>query len=496
MIMNASVVVPVIIIVLYFAALIYGAFFTKGAQMDDKGSIEEFAVGNRAMNWVVVMITMMGLLVTSSAMTSWFAWGVTDGLFTQYVTIYGALGFLFTFIFAKRIWIWGKHYNFLTQPDYIEKRYGSRALANIVGVAAIVIEAPWVIMEFAALGYMINAVTGLNKTISIIIVVVVVMAYVLYSGMKSLAVTEIIQGVLVFAVFIVGVIFMVHKLFGGFAPLYEGLMETAPQNLTISHNGDYSYAYWSSVIITGTLGIMGWASFFTRIYTAKSVREVKKVSWTCVILAVIVVSFPFILSLGGYNIPEALEAAVNENSFFIMAQMAGSPFFVGLCTITVLAAGMSLISVVVNSHSVIISENFVKPYRKDITSAQRVKIARYTIVIYSVVAMAIALLDLPNLYQIAIFAYDCIAQVVPLIVFSIYWKRSNKYAATIGFLGGIIFTLIGNIFGVFAWGGFTPSIFGLIVNIVLHVICGFAFKKDEGVDEMFSVLDKYEMVKK
>ena len=38
----------------------------------------------------------------------------------------------------------------------------------------------------------------------------------------------------------------------------------------------------------------------------------------------------------------------------------------------------------------------------------------------------------------------------------------------------------------------TPGIIGLVVNIIVHVILGFALKPDEGVDEMFEAVSAYE----
>lgn len=492
--MTSSVIIPIIFITVYFLALIWGAFFTKGGKMKNKGSIEEFAVGDRSFGWIVVLCCLMGLLFTSSGLTSWFSWTVGEGMFPQYLTIYASLGFLFTFIFAKRIWIWGKHYNLLTQPDYIYLRYKSRPLSNLVAVCAVLIEAPWIIMEFAAMGYMINAVTGLPTKIGMVIIVVLIMAYILYSGMKSLAVTELIQGFLVIFIMFGGAVFLTFKLFGGWGHMMESVMEVASDNLTINLGGTYTYEYWSSTIIVAALGIMGWASFFTRIYTAKSVKEVKKVSWWSVLVVAIVNGALMIFAVGCITVPEAVEAIVNENSLFILTNMVGGPVFTGLFAIVVLAAGMSLISVVINSHSIIISENFIKPYKKNLSSESRVKIARWTIVIYSVIALVIALVDLPNLYFIAMAVYNMIAQIVPMVVLSIYWKRSNRWGAGLGLICGLGITLSGSFID-FTFFGWSPAILGLLINIIVHIACGFIFKKDDGVDEMFDVLKKYKVPK-
>lgn len=294
---NATITVGLLVI--YFAVIIWAAFFTKTGKMQEK-SIEEFAVGNRSLGWFIVLFIMMGIMITASTFASWFSWAVFEGLIVQYMVIYATLGFLFTYIFAKKIWVWGRKFNLLTQPDYVQLRYRSRILTTIFAACAILIEAPWVIMEFAAMGILMSAITYgfIGPKVGLLIIAVVVVAYILYSGMKAIAVTELIQGIISSVVIGLGLIFVIYKLFGGFGGLYQTVMDVSPESLTISYGGVYSYEYWSSIIITGSLGIMGWASFFSRIYTSKSVLEVKKVSVLSAIISFIFTAILVILAMG------------------------------------------------------------------------------------------------------------------------------------------------------------------------------------------------------
>ena len=111
--------------------------------------------------------------------------------------------------------------------------------------------------------------------------------------------------------------------------------------------------------------------------------------------------------------------------------------------------------------------------------------------IYSLIALAIALCDLPNLYDIAIVAYECIAQVVPMVVLSMYWKRSNKYGAGLGFIIGAVVTVAMTMTGATVLG-FSGGVCGLVVNVLVHFICGFIFPRDKDVEEMFEVIERYD----
>ena len=489
---STEIAISIGILIVYFIVILWAAFGSKHGKMNEN-SIEEFAVGNRGMGFVIVLFVMMGLLITASTFASWFSWAVFDGIFVQYLVVYSTLGFLFSYIFAKKIWIWGRKFNLLTQPDYIELRYRSRPLTLIFGGASILIEAPWVIMEFAAMGMLMSYLTGgaLSQNMGTIIIGVIVVSYILYSGMKAIAITELIQGVLSSVIIAIGLIAVVYKLFGGFGPLYQQVAVANPNALLISAGGLYSYENWSSFIITGALGIMGWASFFSRIYTSRSIMDVKRVSAWSAVISLIFAGILLVVAMGSYTIPSILAAADTEMAFFEMMRVSFGPWFLGFGGIVVVAAGMSMVSVIMNSHGIIISENFIKPLSKNPpSSAQRVKIARWSLLVYSIIAIAITLVELPSLYEIALIAYEGIAQVVPMLVFSLYWKRSNKYGALGGFVAGVVVAIL---FATFSSGAtWSGGVVGLIVNIVVHVACGFIAPKDPHVDELFDVVKEYE----
>ncbi len=478
----------------YFIVILWAAFFTKAGRMEER-SIEEFAVGSRNLGWVIVLFIMMGILVTASMYASWFSWAVFEGLLVQYLVVYATLGFLFTYVFARKIWIWGRKFNLLTQPDYIQLRYRSRPLTTIFAACGILIEAPWVIIEFAAMGILMSAITYgvIGPKVGLLIIAVVVVSYILYSGMKAIAITELIQGVISSVVIAVGLIAVVYKLFGGFGNLYQTVMATSPDSLTITYGGVYSYEYWSSIIITGSLGIMGWASFFSRIYTSKSIMDVKRVSVFSAIISFVFCALLLIVAMGGINFANVVGAADSEMAFFEMMDMAFGPWFLGFAGIVVVAAGMSMVSVIMNSHGVIIAENFVQPLRKrKLDSEGRMIVARWSLLIYSIIAVGLALLDLPNLYILALLAYEGIAQVVPVLLFSIFWRRSNKYGALIGFVVGLVVAISYATVNVQNIEWWTGGVVGLVVNVIIHVICGFALPKDSHVDELFNVIEDYE----
>lgn len=494
--------ISLILLFIYFLFLVYSVFGTKTGKMSEK-TIDEFAIGGRSLHSLFVVFILLGVMIVAAVYTSYFSWTAQVGVFTNYLLVYGSWAFLIGYIISKRIWIWGRRFNLVTQPDYVQLRYNSKPLTYIFSSFAIIFELPWVIMEFAAMGIMLKVVSNgvITREIGTLIVGLVVTGYILYSGMKSIATTDIPFGIITMLVAIIGSGLVIYKQWGSVANLFNTVFEVAPQNLLII-NGGGTYGYWMAMVVQSTLGIMGYCSFFTRIYSNGSILDAKKSNLLSGILSFLLVAFLFTMATGIITMPEMAGDAAAETAFYtIWIKVLGSkigPWLLGLAAITVLGAGLSTVSVVINTVGVIISENYIKPYRESkglsvsgkAMDEIRLKTARYSVLGVSIFCIAIAMLELPALYTIGITVYEGICQVVPMILLSLYWKRSNKYGALIGLIAGIAIGIYchvsGNTFGL--TGGFI----GVIFNVAIHVICGFIFPRDPKVDELFGIVQDFE----
>jgi solute:Na+ symporter, SSS family len=440
------------------------------------------------------MFTVVATILTGSLYVGWFSWSMFDGMIVHYVVFYSVASFVVLYVMSSKIWVWGRTFNLLTQPDFIAKRYGNFKPLNLIfSLAAIIIEAPWVILEFAVLGWLVQSATyGLiPKNLGMVILVLFVMAYIIYGGMKAVAITDVAQGILCSVVIGVGLILVINKLFGGFSALFQQVAVEAPVLLTLDAGGYYDYSYWSSIILTGTLGMFAWASLYNRIFLAKNVVTIKRTCSIGAVFAGFASVLVMALALGAGITPEAV--AAGEEAFFVMVEKAFGPVFLALSAVIVIAASKSLIDSVVASHSVIFTENLMKDlfpkYKPNMH--QRVLHSRIMIVIYVIVCLIIAAMDLPNLAIIALMLYEGIIQVIPPLVFGVFWRQSNRWAALIGMLAGLGVAFGLSFTDTWPLASWTPGIIGLVVNIIVHIALGFALKPEEGVDEMFEAVSAY-----
>jgi len=477
-------------LIVFLIFIIWATFFSKQAKLRSD-SMEEFALGGRGFGYFIVICTLIGVFLPASSYTGWYSWAMYEGLIAQYIVVYSIASFFIMYLFTQRIWIWGKNFNLLTQPDFLQLRFRSKPLSYIGAVSGLIIEAPWMIIEFASIGWLIAAVTGgaVSREIGILVAGLIVIAYTIYGGMRSVAMAEIVKGILVLVVVIIGSVLIIYKLHGGFGNMYQNILNAVPQNMTFNTGGAYSYSYWNSIILTGTLGCFGWLSMFCRVYTAKNVMEVKKSASGGAVFIVLMSVLLYAAAAGAILIPGAADAG--EMSFFFIAKQAFGPIFLGLSGVMVLAAAMGFIAVVISAHSVVIIENMIKPFKPDITESQRRKYSRITILIYGLLCMFVAMQDLPNLAQIAIIAYEGVVQIIPVIIFGIFWRRANKWSCGIGYVVGLVIAIGLGIHPMAIFGSWSGGVIGLIANVIINIILGLAIKKESYVDDLFDVVKTY-----
>ena len=487
-----KVIITITIMVFYFIIMFATAFLFKGSKMK-RQTVEEFAVGSRSFNWILVMFTYVGTFTSSTLYTSWFTWAGWEGEISMYIICYSATCYVFMYLMAKKAFVWGQEYHMVVMPDFVQVRYNNPTFTKFFAVMALLIEVPWAIMEFYAMGSLVEAITYgvIPHRIATIIIVAFVMSYIFYSGMRSIAWTELIQGVL--TSIIVGIFFivMVFKLYGGFGEMWQSLYQLLPENLTVTYGDAYDINYWTSVVLLASLGNLCQLSYFTRLFTAKSPLDIKKCAFIGGIITFFVVAMQFTMASGIQLIPGIESVMENDLAAFAIADYVFGPWFLGLMAVVVVAAGMSLVATVMSAHSVTISEIFLKNSKKQRTEAERVKLIRIILVIYTVVCLVIALMNLPDLYAIALCLFEGLLQFVPMMLFGVFWKKANIKGVASGFILGLIVTYCIYIFAGNSIMGYTGGIYGGIINCLCIIIFGLLSKTEKRVEDLFKLADDY-----
>jgi len=178
--------------------------------------------------------------------------------------------------------------------------------------------------------------------------------------------------------------------------------------------------------------------------------------WVVISLAVAV----FIGIIGRHLFPvEHLTASAAENIFITLSTSYLPPLLAGFVMAGILAATISSS----DSYLLIAASAFAKNVyqgliKKDADDKQVMIVSRITLLVIALIAMFIALDENSIIFTIVSFAWAGFgATFGPLMIFSLFWKRTNRAGAVAGMLGGagmvflwkLVLKPLGGAFGIY-----------------------------------------------
>jgi len=163
----------------------------------------------------------------------------------------------------------------------------------------------------------------------------------------------------------------------------------------------------------------------------------------------------------------------------------------GVVAIVILAGALSMMDSMISSWAIVFSNDVVTPFNDKMKQSTQLTMARVITVVIAVAGLLISMTDLPTIVQILTRVYQGIVQFFPAVFIGIFWKRGNKigaWASVITGLGIVVYFAFTQPDYVPFLDGMQGGLLGVGIAAVVYVICGYLFKSDEGVDEVFNAM--------
>lgn len=225
------------------------------------------------------------------------------------------------------------------------------------------------------------------------------------------------------------------------------------------------------------LGYFGVPQVLLRFMAIRKEEELKNsrriaMVWVVISLAVAV----FIGIVGRQLEPTAhLSKSSAENIFITLATSSLPAILAGFVMAGILAATISSSdSYLLIAASALAKNIYQGVFKKDATDKQVMKVSRITLLAIAVVAIIIALDENSIIFQVVSFAWAGFgATFGPIMLFSLFWKRTNRAGAIAGMVSGAAMVFIwklgvSKLGGVFAIYELLPAF--IISSIVIVVV--------------------------
>jgi solute:Na+ symporter, SSS family len=451
----------VVILAFILASAVVGIIGRGRGEMN----LERWTVGGRRFGVILVWLLMAGEIYTTFTFLGASGWAYSRGAPAFYILAYGTIGYIVSFFLLPPVWRMAKRLGLHTQPDFFRARYESPALAGMVAVVGVVSIVPYLQLQLAGLGMIVETASGgaVSSTVAIVLAFVLTCVFVYTSGLKGIAWVAIVKDVsMIVAVVVIG-IGLPSMYFGSVGGMLAELVRRHPTHLTFPGGTTTMDVAWvvSTILLTG-VGFYCWPHTFASAFSAKDDRTIRRNAiimplYQLPILLVFFVGFTALLVLPGLKQPDTALLTLVTRSY--PGWFAGFVGGAGAVTAMVPASMLLLVA------STLVAKNIYRPLqRREVGDAELMRASRGFMLVIAVVALALALWSPNELVKLLIFGYDGIAQFFPGIALGVFVRRTTARPVIAGLVAGeaVVVSLI--------WSGHDPFLglnagfVGLAVN--------------------------------
>lgn len=408
-----------------------------------QSSSADFIIGNRSLNFWLTALS-----AHASDMSAWLFMAFPATIFLGGgPNIWAAVGLImgmfanWQFV-AQKLREATEKYDSYTLSTYFERRYGDKSgiIRVLTATVSIIFLTSYLSAGLIAMGILFNSVFGINYYLGLSVATLVAMTYTFSGGFITVAWTDLFQALFLLLVIIIVPIVAFFNIEGGFATI-ESHAFTKEISLTFLDDTSFSSILSIVFLLFGWgLGYFGQPHIVTKFMGIKNSGEMNKAKYlgmTWLVIALGAAAAVGIVGIGFF--PEGLE---NPQLVFInMVQLLFSPFFAGVILCGLIAANMSTMDSQILVCASVLSEDFYKHMiKKKASQAQLLKASKYSVILVSAIALLLAFNKSATILEIVLYAWSGLGSAFgPLVLMSLYSKKSNKYGAIAGiFVGGVV----------------------------------------------------------
>jgi sodium/proline symporter len=419
-------------------------------------TLDDFLIAGRKLSTLPVAIS-----AEASDMSGWLVLALPGrafmlGISAIWTAIACALGTLFNWsVVAKRLRRFTGKLRALTIPSFLEDRYkdDTHTIRAISTVIIAVFMVAYVSAQLVASGKILSETFGWGYHSALILGFAIITFYTLMGGFFAVAWTDVFQGMLIVIILIVLPIIGIIQL-GGLDSIFStiGQMDINAISPTYGYGG-ILFILFAFASIAWFFGYPGQPHVLTRYMAIKSEKKLWNSTligmvWVIISLwGAVLIGIVGLAMFGGLSDPEK-----------VMPMLATSllpEWIAGIVIAAIVAAIMSTAdSQLLVATSSVIEDVYHKLINPKAGQKKLLLYSRISVLLLSIIAYIFAIPgENSAIYFLVAFAWGGLAASFgPLIILSLWWKRTTKWGAIAGMISGMT--------TVFIWdkSGITSSI--------------------------------------
>ncbi len=448
-------------VVVAFVVYLTGMVLIGAANANKNKNADDYFLGGRNLGgWVAA------LSAQASDMSGWLLMGLPGAIYAfganqAWIAIGLFIGTVLNWLFVsgrlRRYTI--KAGNAMTIPEYLSNRFRDKKniLKAISSIVVVIFFLVYTASALAAGGKLFSSVIGIKYHAALALGAGVILIYTLLGGFLAVCKTDFIQGMLMLVgILTVPIVAVMVMGSGHIMPnlVDSGLNVSVTEFLNIFYENGEPIKFTSVISqLAWGLGYCGMPHILVRFMAVRDEKELSKSRKVAIVWVLLSLAVACVIGIIGraYLFPTILSSVdgSNENVFIEMIKKLfmedlSLPFIGGILLCGVLAAIMST----ADSQLLVASSSVAKDLCKGVffrklSDKHVLIISRITVVVVALLAFAIAWDPDSSIMGLVSNAWAGLGSAFgPVILMSLYWKKTNLAGAAAGMLSGGVTVII------------------------------------------------------
>ncbi|SEG98361.1 solute:Na+ symporter, SSS family [Saccharopolyspora kobensis] len=439
----------------------------------DRANLAEWSVGGRSLGVVLIFVLMAGETYTSFSYLGAAGWSYDYGMPVFYLPAYLAIGFAVGYIIGPVLWHYAHRNNLHNITDITSFRFDSPWFGAAVAILTTVFLLPYIQLQITGMGVVVSTISygTINLGTGYLIAFVVTEAFIIFSGLRGSAWVSILKDSLVIITLLAVFVYVPVHYFGGIGPMLDRLVAERPQWLVLPGQGKESLGMlWFAT--TGLLNGVVYTIFPTTVAGYLGAKNPGVLRRNAIIMPFyqVLLFVPILLGLAAvFVVPGLSDSNLAMFELVVDSMPAWMVGLVGVAGALSSIVPMAVFMLVIGTmwgRSVLGVHPRTAPHQK--------RLSQLVTFLVGLVALLFTFVSPSTLVQLSVLSYQGLAQLLPVVLISLLWKRMTVAGAASGLAVGVVVVAVLVSTGNDPLLGINAGLIGLAVNIAVNVLVSLA----------------------
>ncbi|TSB19505.1 sodium:solute symporter family protein [Streptomyces benahoarensis] len=474
--------------------------------------LAEWSVGGRSLGTVFIWVLMAGESYTSFSYLGAAGWGYRFGAPVLYVIAYMSCGYALGYVVGPMLWAYARRHGLVGITDIVAHRYGRPWLGTAVALFATVCLLPYIQLQITGMGVVVSTISygAISLHWAYFLGFALTTTFVVVSGLRGSAWVSVLKDVLVIATLGFLAVYVPLHYFDGYGAFLDRMVAEKPQWLTFPghESGGLGQGWFLSTTVVNSLTVVIFPTTVAGYLGARSADTLRR---NAVYLPAynVLLFVPVALGMAALFVVPGLTGAQSDLALFKLVTDSLPAWAVGV--IGVAAALSSIVPMAV--FMLVIGTMWGRSVfgarsggrtgtgpeaPVDGPAGQRQKRwSQLVVVAAGTLALLLTYFAPQTLVRLSLISYEGMAQLVPMLLLGLVWRRLTWQAAVAGAAAGITLVCTAVFSGHDPLWGVNAGLLALALNVAVALtVTRFGPReRDERPDgEVLAVEDEFPRV--